>query len=88
MSLTVSFDSDMEDELRSLAAKSRMAVEEYVVKVVFEAIEDARDYERCAAVIDRYEVDSVSFGQDEVLGSSDYVDPSTETHCRPVHEML
>ena len=44
-----------------------MTAAEYVTKVVAEAIEDACDYERCAAIIDEYERNPVSFSHDEVM---------------------
>lgn len=66
-SMTVSFDSTMARDVEELAAKSGMTAAEYVTKVVAEAIEDACDYERCAAIIDEYERNPVSFSHDEVM---------------------
>ena len=62
MSMTVSFDSTMARDVEELAAKSGMTA-----AVVAEVIEDACDYERCAAIIDEYERNPVSFSHDEVM---------------------
>lgn len=67
MTMTVSFDSTMTRDVEALAAKSGMTAAEYVTNVVSEAIEDAYDYERCAAVIDEYERNPISCSHDEVM---------------------
>lgn len=55
MSLTVSLDSSMSRDVETLAARNGLSVSEYVTQLIAEAIEDARDYERCAELIADYE---------------------------------
>ncbi len=74
MFLTVSLDLTMTHDVEALAAKTEMTLAEYVIRVVAEAIEDVRDYDRCADSIDGYEQNPVLYNHNEVIGSSNRVD--------------
>lgn len=67
MSMTVSFDSTMTQEVEALAARNGMTAAEYVTKVVAEAIEDAYDYERCASILEEHRRNPESYTHDEVM---------------------
>lgn len=57
----------MTRDVEALAAKRGMTSEEFVKVAVAEAIEDARDYEKYAEIVDEHELNPISFSHDEVM---------------------
>lgn len=57
----------MTRDVEAVAAKKGLTATEFITNLVAEAIEDARDYERCMKLVDDYEKDHVSYSHDEIM---------------------
>lgn len=65
--MNVTLSPELSREVEEIAMKSGLTAEEYVRKIVAEAVEDACDYELCTEILEERERNPVSYTHEEVM---------------------